>query len=394
MKKVCCVLKTTLPGRCAGIILCLLILVAAGDAAGAARGRGRPAAAGRERLRRAPSPRTAVDLGAIAFKIVYETFRKTDGVENWELFMMNADGSDKVNLTNTPDLDEMYPHVSPDASRICFVVDEGAGREKVRNVYYMDIDGTQRVKVAENTREPCWSPDGKKIAYLKGEFERYSTREYATSELMIYDLQTGLHKQHPNKELHHIYAICWSPNGRWFLCAVQGGMGFSDTILAFEADGTKVFDLEQYGVRGCRPDLSVDGKMMTWGETDWELCLGDIDLTGDVPKVTNVRKILGCVHAAKVYHVDFSPDGKYLAFSYGPQDGGQQVGGMAEGWNICVADMTGKWVKVTIDGNHNKEPDWVPIPPAPRAAENNPNENPLTKLLSHPLIQANALKDN
>jgi hypothetical protein len=134
--------------------------------------------------------------------------------------------------------------------------------------------------------------------------------------------------------------------------------------------------------------------MMTWGETDWELCLGDIDLTGDVPKVTNVHKILGCVRAAKVYHVDFSPDAKHLAFSYGPQDGGQQVGGMAEGWNICIADMTGKWVKVTIDGNHNKEPDWVPIPTAPRAVENNPKENSLTKLLSHTLIQANALKDN
>jgi len=26
-----------------------------------------------------------------------------------------------------------------------------------------------------------------------------------------------------------------------------------------------------------------------------------------------------------------------------------------------VSDMTGKWVQITTDGNHNKEPDWVPI---------------------------------
>ncbi len=36
---------------------------------------------------------------------------------------------------------------------------------------------------------------------------------------------------------------------------------------------------------------------------------------------------------------------------------------MAEGWNICVADLNGNWVQITSDGNHNKEPDWVPIPP-------------------------------
>jgi hypothetical protein len=35
---------------------------------------------------------------------------------------------------------------------------------------------------------------------------------------------------------------------------------------------------------------------------------------------------------------------------------------MAPCWNICVSDLMGKWVQVTTDGNHNKEPDWVPIP--------------------------------
>ena len=37
------------------------------------------------------------------------------------------------------------------------------------------------------------------------------------------------------------------------------------------------------------------------------------------------------------------------------------VGGKAPGWNICITDLTGKWVVITADGNHNKEPDWVPI---------------------------------
>jgi len=298
----------------------------------------------------------------IPFKIVYETYRVTGGKENWELYLINADGSSPVNLTNSPDVDEMYPHVSPDGTKICFVADEGTGRKKVRSVYYMNIDGTQRLKVAHNARQPCWSFDSKSIAYLRGEYELYSTREYATSELFIYDLETHLHRPHPNKNLHHIYAICWSPHGKWFVAAVHGGMGYSDTIIAFEYNGTRVFDLGRWGVKGCRPDFSSDGRKMVWGETDWNLCVGDIDLTSGEPRVTNIREIVRCSRKDKVYHVDFSPDGKYIAFSYGPFGGGQQVGGKAKGWNICVGNLAGEWVQITTDGNHNKEPDWVGQP--------------------------------
>jgi WD40 repeat protein len=342
------------------VLSCILTLGVINDA----RCESRLQAQNRVRLRKVPSSKSEMDLSAVPYKILFETYRVTDGKRNWELYRMNADGSDPVNLTRTPDLDEMYPHASPDGTKICFVVDEQTARGKVRNVYYMHIDGTGRVKVADNARQPCWSPDGTKIAYLKGEYERYSTREYATSELYIYDLRTRRRHPHPNRDLHHMYAICWSPDGNWFLGVVHGGMGYSDTILAFDANGQRVFDLERWGVRGCRPDFSLDGRRMTWGETDWDLCVGDIDFTSGEPIVSNVRKIVTCLRSEKVYHVDFSPDGKYIAFSYGPAAGGQEVGGFAKGWNICVTDLSGKWVKITTDGDHNKEPDWVPIPPA------------------------------
>jgi Tol biopolymer transport system component len=310
---------------------------------------------------RTPLPASALNLKDIPYKIVYETYVITQGVPNWELFMINADGSNPVNLTNTPYLDELYPHVSPDGRKICYIVDEGTNRRnKVRSVYYMNVDGTNRVLVARNGRESCWGPDSRSIAYLKGEFDTYSTSEYATAGLVIYDTQTGTSRSHPNSNLEHLYAICWSPDGKWFLGVVKGNSQYSDAILAIEADDTKVYDLAKWGVKGCRPDFSSDGKMMTWGETDWDLCIAKIDFNEPEPKVMNIRKYAGCERNCKVYHVDFSPDCKYITFSYGPSSGGQNMGGFAPGWNICVTDISGKWVQITTDGNHDKEPDWVP----------------------------------
>ena len=317
-------------------------------------------AANESELRLRPYDKSELDLKAIPFKIIYETFRETDGKENWELYLINADGSNATNLTRTPEVDEMCPHASPDGTKVCFVADEGKGRNKVRNVYYMNIDGTGRVKVADNARQPCWSPDGKTIAYVKGEYERYTTRVYANKGLFFYDLKTAKHKQHPNRNLHHIFNICWSPDGKWFVATVVGGMGFSHNIIAFEAHGTAVFDLAQHGVSGCRPDISFDGRKMAWGQTDSVLYVGDIDLTLSVPRMTDIRAVVRCAQKDEVTHTDFSPDGRYLAFGYGPQTT-EQVGGKAPGWNIFVSDLTGKWAQITTDGNHNKEPDWVPI---------------------------------
>ena len=312
-------------------------------------------------LRLRPYDKSELNLKAIPFKIIYETFRETDGKENWELFLMNADGSNATNLTRTPDVDEMCPHASPNGTKVCFVADEGTGRSKVRNVYYMNIDGTGRVKVADNAREPCWSPDGKTIAYLKGEYERYTTRAYGTKGLFFYDIATGRHRQHPNKELQHIFNICWSPDGKWFVATVHGGMGFSAGIIALEAHGTAVFDLAQHGIGGCRPDLSPDGRTIGYGEySEVDVYVADIDLTLSVPRVANVRSVAKCAKGYNVNLTDFSPDSRYVAFGYGPNVD-YSVGVKAPGWNICIGDLTGKWVQITTDGKHNKEPDWMPI---------------------------------
>jgi len=333
-----------------GVSICLLFIwCLAGDSA-----------LGQENLR----PGAGIDTRSIPYKIVYESLREADGRKNWELIMVDADGSNPVNLTNTANVSEIYPHASPDGTRVCFEGEEGEGREKVRSVYSMNIDGTNRIKVAHNARQACWSPDGRTIAFLKAEFDRYTIQDFATKGVYFYDLKTGKTTEHSNcAKLYHLYNLCWSPDGKWFAATVHGGMGFDHADLAFPANGPEVYDLTPFRVTGCRPDFSLDGKMLTWGATDWDLCTGSIDFSSGKPQVANVRTVVKCDKEHEVYHSDVSPDGRYLAFSYGPE-ANEMGAGEAPGWNICISDLTGKWVQITTDGHHNKEPDWVPAPAA------------------------------
>jgi Tol biopolymer transport system component len=302
------------------------------------------------------------ELRAVRHKLVHETLR--DG--NWEIFLRNADGSDPVNLTKTPDVDELYPKASPDGTKICFVADEGAGEAKTRNLYLMNLDGTGRIKIGENTRDPCWSPDGRQIAYLKGEFEKYDLTVFATKGVWIYDLPSRQTRPHPNKELLHFFVLDWSPDAKWLLTTVHGGMGFRHSILAVEADGQKFFDLE---LPGCRPDLSPDARRVAWGRSDYVLMVADLDLSASVPKGANLREVVQSKEPVMTYHVDWSPDGRFLAFTRGLKSAKKQLVGatretpgvQAPGWNLCVADPSRKnvWVELTSDGLSNKEPDWV-----------------------------------
>ncbi|MCX7824326.1 MAG: hypothetical protein N2689_02080, partial [Verrucomicrobiae bacterium] len=95
----------------------------------------------------------------------------------------------------------------------------------------------------------------------------------------------------------------------------------------------------------------------------------DLDLSGPEPRVLNARAVVTSQKPVEVYHVDWSPDGRYLAFATGTKSAKKLasppefVGVVAEGWHIGVADAnaSNRFVQITTDGVSNKEPDWVPI---------------------------------
>jgi len=312
--------------------------------------------------RAADNSELASQLKSVRCTIVYETLQ--DG--NWELFSVPADGAKPKpkNLTRTPKIDELYPHVSPDGTKVVFSVDSGEGKDRRRSAYYMNIDGTGRTLVARDGRQACWNADGTAIAFLMGRPGKLDYHDYATTGIYVYNLKSKTTRQHPNKKIHNLYNLCWSPDGKWFLATVHAGMGFKHAILAIEAGGPGVFNL---GIHGCRPDISPDGKKVSWGKSDWALCVADFDVSGGKPVLKNKRDVVTSRKPNKIYHSDWSPDGKYIAYSTGPIKKGlglvnEIVGMRAPGWNIAIADasVTNRTVVITTDGQSNKEPDWAP----------------------------------
>src|SRR5262245_21919585 len=103
-------------------------------------------------------PIIAAAQGKIAFT------SKRDG--NLEIYVMNADGTNPVRLTNNP-ADDFGAVFSPDGSKIAFTSTRDGGEENW-GIFVMNADGSNQTRLTDNTARnsfPSWSPDGSKISF-------------------------------------------------------------------------------------------------------------------------------------------------------------------------------------------------------------------------------------
>jgi len=153
---------------------------------------------------------------------------RADG--NTEIYSVNPDGTDLLNLTNSPAADG-DPSWSPDGRKMAFVSD----REGPAVIFVMNADGSDKTRLTHNAEEehdPIWSPDGTKIAFRRGGF--------FTRKLMVMNAGGG-----GEVMLAPGDRPSWSPDGSRLAFDTAGFD--SGEIWVANADGTGLANLSQNG---------------------------------------------------------------------------------------------------------------------------------------------------
>jgi Tol biopolymer transport system component len=135
-------------------------------------------------------------------------FSRASGFENSDLYMVNADGTGEVKLTNTSNLSEVDPAWSPNGRFIAFV-----GVRTGREIFLMGSDGgvpTQLTNCAGEEmgcRSPEWGPRADSLAIA------YIAQGADLAQLRILDGTTGKTVSLAN-DLPGVSGPGWSPDGR------------------------------------------------------------------------------------------------------------------------------------------------------------------------------------
>jgi Tol biopolymer transport system component len=169
---------------------------------------------------------------------------------NQEIYRMNADGSEQVNLSRSLAAD-WFPAWSPEGSRIAFVSD----RDGQPAVYVMNADGTGQARLSDlDGLYPAWSPDGQRIAFFAAAGENLW-------QLVTVDM-AGSGRQALTEPARYDGFPAWSPDGRQL--AFNCYRGSSDEICVVNADGSGLAQLTGWRAVDDYPAWSPDGRWIAF----------------------------------------------------------------------------------------------------------------------------------
>ncbi len=187
-------------------------------------------------------------------RIVFPSAR--DG--NEEIYVMDADGSNQIRLTNNPALDDS-PVWSPDGRKLAFRSERGGNSD----IYLMDPvdtdgDGNGDNLVRLTTRSsiehsPTWSPDGRKIAF--------NSNRDGNWEVYVMDADGSNPARLTNNPATD-EEPAWSPDGNKI--AFPSDRGGNREIWVMGADGSNPTNLTNHPAWDDLPAWSPDASKLTF----------------------------------------------------------------------------------------------------------------------------------
>ena len=293
---------------------------------------------------------TAPKTGKVAFT------SNRDG--NWDIWTMNPDGSDPVNLTQDIAIDR-HPAWSPSGEQILFVSFREEGKES--SLYLMDADGNNIRKVLDNwySRSPAaWAPDGKRIASVRDGVLYIITLDDKSVEPVA---ETGFGS---------VGDPAWSPDGKEIaFIHYKPKQGYELRLLNVETRKQTVFlgELEKYPVK-FYPAWSPNGEQIAFVLQKFRPILSHTDAFAWQDEETiyiinrdgrNLRQLVS-EKGPDALHPTWSPDGTEIIYQQGIHL--PEVGDIRQLFKINVNSRVK--TQITHEGSNNGA-DWFGPPVLP-----------------------------
>ncbi len=148
----------------------------------------------------------------------------------FDVYVVNVDGTNEINLTNTPFNDYM-PEPSPDGKKVAFVSDRDGNDE----IYVMDADGSNVVRLTDSPGQdlrPHWSPDGSEILFVS---------ERSGIPLVYIMPATGGEARQVGRIDQRVVSPAWAFNGKKILYSGEDGINWD--IYIMDRDGRNLIRL-------------------------------------------------------------------------------------------------------------------------------------------------------
>jgi Tol biopolymer transport system component len=170
-----------------------------------------------------------------------------------DLWVMHADGTGVTALTintGTENIDDRSPTWAPDGSKLAFA----SNRDGNYEIYVIDADGTGAVRLTNDPAadiEPAWSPDGTQLAFT-------STRD-GNAEVYVMSAVDGSGVTNLTQNAAEDDGPAWSPDGtRLAFTSTRDGNGGRE-LYVMPVPGTSPVRLTTSTEEEMHPDWSPDG---------------------------------------------------------------------------------------------------------------------------------------